>query len=84
MKKKNVISSIVMALVCFVSLGSPALGQAAELYHFEFSVDIGSDSELSDPQVDGNEGFDPGDVYLWQSAPVPAGGRDGHVQLRSG
>ena len=35
---------------------------------FEFSVDIGSDTELSDPQMDGDEGFDPGDVYWWQGA----------------
>ncbi len=31
---------------------------------FEFSVDLGSDSELSDPNMDGDEVFDPGDVYL--------------------
>ena len=46
-------------------------------YLFEFSVDIGSDAELSDPQVNGNEAFDPGDVYWWQSAPVVPPGRDG-------
>jgi len=28
-----------------------------------FSVDIGSDAELSDPKQDGNEYFDPGDLY---------------------
>lgn len=28
-----------------------------------FSLDIGSDSELGDPQLDGDEQFDPGDVY---------------------
>ncbi len=34
---------------------------------FEFSLDIGSDKELSDPQMDGDEFFDPGDVYTpWQ------------------
>jgi hypothetical protein len=48
---------------------------------FEFSLDIGSDTELSDPFVDGDEGFDPGDVYRWQGPPVtpPAVpcGRDG-------
>ncbi|MFQ6048118.1 MAG: hypothetical protein ACE5K7_02005, partial [Phycisphaerae bacterium] len=32
---------------------------------FEFSLDIGSDHELSDPNMDGDEWFDPGDVYLW-------------------
>ena len=50
-------------------------------YYFEFSVDIGSDTELSDPFVDGDEGFDPGDVYRWHGPPVTPplvpGGRDG-------
>ena len=30
-----------------------------------FSLDIGSDTELSDHQSNGNEVFDPGDLYLW-------------------
>lgn len=30
----------------------------------EFSLDIGSDAELSDPNQNGNEVFDPGDAYL--------------------
>jgi hypothetical protein len=50
-------------------------------YRVEFSVDIGSDAELSDPFVNGNEGFDPGDAYWWQGPPVTPplvpGGRDG-------
>ncbi|MCK4340554.1 MAG: hypothetical protein KAY37_02375 [Phycisphaerae bacterium] len=46
-------------------------------YLFEFSLDIGSDTELSDPFMDGDEAFDPGDVYWWQSAPVVPPGRDG-------
>ncbi len=29
-----------------------------------FSLDIGSDAEFSDPKMDGNEYFDPGDLYL--------------------
>ncbi|MCA9311719.1 MAG: hypothetical protein KDA21_10970, partial [Phycisphaerales bacterium] len=42
---------------------------------FEFSLDIGSDSELSDPNMDGDEFFDPGDVYLQGVAlPGPADG----------
>jgi hypothetical protein len=37
-----------------------------------FSLDIGSDSELSDPQQNGNEVFDPGDMYPMSNAgPVP-------------
>ena len=43
----------------------------------EFSLDIGSDHELSDPGYSGDEGFDPGDVYLWRSAVVVHPGRDG-------
>ncbi len=46
-------------------------------YRFEFSVDIGSDHELSDPFMDGDEAFDPGDVYWWQGPPVLPPGRDG-------
>lgn len=46
-------------------------------YLFEFSLDIGSDTEMSDPFADGDEAFDPGDVYWWQSAPVLPPGRDG-------
>ena len=37
---------------------------------WEFSLDIGSDKELSDPQMDGDEGFDPGDVYFSNEGPV--------------
>ncbi len=48
-----------------------------EEYRFEFSLDIGSDIELSDPNVNGNEAADPGDVYWWQSAPIVPPGRDG-------
>lgn len=44
----------------------------------EFSLDIGSDSEMSDPQADGDESFDPGDVYLWQQAIAPNCGANGY------
>ena len=54
-----------------------ACEQPSDEYLFEFSLDIGSDTELSDPFRDGDEGFDPGDVYWWQSAPVTPPGRDG-------
>lgn len=37
---------------------------------WEFSLDIGSDKEMSDPQMDGDEGFDPGDVYFSSEGPV--------------
>lgn len=41
---------------------------------FVFSLDIGSDTELSDPFGDGDEVFDPGDVLSVSSVPVPPGG----------
>jgi len=56
-------------------LDAPA-GQATP-YVFEFSLDIGSDIELSDPNVDGDEAADPGDVYLSQSPKIVPPGRDG-------
>jgi len=43
----------------------------------EFSLDIGSDTELSDPYMDGDEVFDPGDVYSWVSPPLTPPGRNG-------
>jgi len=50
-------------------------------YEMLFSVDIGSDTEQSDPFADGDEGFDPGDLYASLGGPVtPPGvplGRDG-------
>lgn len=33
-------------------------------FDFLFSLDIGSDTELSDPFMDGDEFFDPGDAYV--------------------
>jgi len=42
----------------------------------EFSLDIGSDTELSPPLFDGDEVFDPGDVYPW-FGPIYAGPTDG-------
>jgi hypothetical protein len=37
----------------------------------EFSLDIGADAELSDPSADGDEAFDPGDVYTASASPPP-------------
>ncbi|UCF35136.1 MAG: fibronectin type III domain-containing protein [Phycisphaerales bacterium] len=54
--------------------GPPAPRSAGEL---EFSLDIGSDTELSDPYHDGDEVFDPGDAYLWHGPPLPVDGTDG-------
>lgn len=43
----------------------------------EFSVDIGGDTEMSDPTPDGNEVFDPADSYLSGGPALPPGGADG-------
>lgn len=43
----------------------------------EFSVDIGSDTELSDPAADGDEVFDPGDCYVWGGPALPLCGVSG-------
>lgn len=45
--------------VAVVGFSGVASGQQL----LEFSLDIGSDCELSDPFATGNEWFDPGDVY---------------------
>ncbi|MBL8745606.1 MAG: hypothetical protein JNK58_04525 [Phycisphaerae bacterium] len=44
----------------------------------DFSVDIAGDTELSAQPADGDEVFDPGDVYLWRSAALPPGGGNGY------
>ncbi|MCF8365112.1 MAG: thiol protease/hemagglutinin PrtT [Bacteroidales bacterium] len=52
-------------------------------YPFLFSLDIGSDSELSDQQANGNELFDPGDCYYYDGTILPVGGMDGVVNDRN-
>lgn len=42
-----------------------------------FSTDIGSDTELSAMPASGRERFDPGDMYLWRTPPLPPGGANG-------
>ncbi|MBL8745996.1 MAG: hypothetical protein JNK58_06520 [Phycisphaerae bacterium] len=71
-----------------LSLGSPVTppigswddggsGGAEPTPDMLFSVDIGGDTELSDPAPDGNEVFDPGDAYPWMGPPLPFAGADG-------
>ncbi|MCC6675932.1 MAG: hypothetical protein IT436_02195 [Phycisphaerales bacterium] len=55
-------------------LPPPPTGPGMEV---EFSLDIGSDAELSDPAATGNEVFDPGDMYVWLGPPLPPGGLNG-------
>lgn len=43
----------------------------------QFSVDIGSDAELSDPQADNDEVFDPGDAYPLGGPLLTSGGANG-------
>ncbi len=43
----------------------------------EFSIDLGSDAEWSDPTPDGNEAFDPFDTYVAGGPPIPFPGAHG-------
>ena len=64
-----------LLMVWLVVLGVASVAQAQMAMVYEFSLDIGSDCELSDPQFDGDEFFDPGDVYLQtQLVPGPTNG----------
>jgi hypothetical protein len=60
MLKKVVLSLRIVFLSAAILL---AMGKNQASFGFAFSLDIGSDSELSDPNNDGDEGFDPGDAY---------------------
>lgn len=50
----------------------------SDCYEVEFSIDIGSDRELSDPFSPGNNRMDPGDVYSW-FRPLMGAPEDGFV-----
>jgi PKD repeat protein len=54
--------------------------EAAPVDDFDllFSLDIGSDTELSDPMMDGDEVFDPGDAYLFNGVTMITPGADGY------
>jgi len=45
--------------------------------HIEFSLDIGSDTEKSDPNADQDEVFDPGDAYILGGPAIPFPGANG-------
>jgi hypothetical protein len=49
----------------------------SEEFAVEFSLDIGSDTEISDPFMDMDRFFDPGDVYRWKGASIAPNGADG-------
>lgn len=51
-------------VLSFDSLAIPPQFQPNYYPRIEFSLDIGSDAERSDPAQNGNEVFDPGDAYL--------------------
>lgn len=62
-----------------LSLGTPIILTPPDTLYaswLEYSVDIGSDAELSDPTTDGNEVYDPGDAYPW-NVTLPPGGAPG-------
>ena len=50
---------------------------APEEYSLDFSVDVGSDAEISDPLMDTDRLFDPGDLYRWKGAAIGPNGADG-------
>lgn len=78
MSRRSSILGLGIGILGLILLNVPAYAQApVNNGYMEFSLDIGSDTELSDPQADGDEGFDPGDVYWWQGPPVMPPGRDG-------
>ena len=60
-----------------LSAGEGEALMMATPFALEFSLDIGSDIELSDPFMDGDEAADPGDVYIQGSGPIRPPGRDG-------
>lgn len=59
--KANIKGYLVLS---FDSLAIPPQFQPNYNPRIEFSLDIGSDAERSDPAQNGNEVFDPGDAYL--------------------
>ncbi len=59
-----------------VNIPGPPQEQPALSY---FSVDIGGDTELSDPNPTGTEVFDPGDAYLVRGPALPFGGQNGPI-----
>ncbi len=62
-----------------IELAVYPLPESQLLTEMEFSVDIGSDSEMSDPFSDGDEVFDPGDVYILGSPLIPYPGQQGII-----
>ncbi len=60
-----------------LSICAPPLPEECLWPAVEFSVDIGSDTELSDPTPDFNDVFDPGDMYRWREPALPFGGANG-------
>ncbi len=57
----------------------PSPVQASIPEEMFFSVDVGSDKEMSSPFPDGSQVFDPGDAYLFSNSPLPPGGASGAI-----
>ncbi len=69
-------------LMASTAVAQPSGVNCPQEFAIDFSLDIGSDTELSDPNMDGDELHDPGDVYFALGGPmVPAGfiGYDGYL-----
>lgn len=60
------------------STANAQAGACSDCFDVQFSIDIGSDRELSDPFTPGNNLMDPGDVYSW-FRPLMASPQDGSV-----
>jgi hypothetical protein len=80
MPGKRTAAGLILSLLVVTTAGAGGPGSGPR-HPFRFSLDAGSDKELSDPRADGDEGFDPGDIYDAGSAavtpPLRKGGRDG-------
>lgn len=57
----------------------PGSGNVLSNGQMLFSLDIGSDAELSDPTLENDEVFDPGDAYAMGGPLLPLGGTDGLI-----
>ncbi len=63
---------IFRGVITFTVIAFDPVPVETESYNALFSLDIGSDTEISDPLPDGNEYFDPGDMYPNSSVLLPS------------
>lgn len=70
----NYRGELILSIDAPITIANPATAPGG---FASFSVDIGSDTEMSDPNSNGNEVFDPGDLYPWNGPLLPPGGASG-------